>query len=113
MPLRQCIEFLQRAAEIDPEMPLQQLHCLLVVAEAEEGMSLTDLSKKVGIGLATASRYVGALGKINRRREEGLKLIESFEDPMERRKKIIRLTKKGHITTQKLVGVNHADLSPR
>lgn len=113
MPLRQCIEFLQRAAEIDPEMPLQQLHCLLVVAEAEEGTSLTDLAKKVGIGLATASRYVGALGKINRRREEGLKLIESFEDPMERRKKIIRLTKKGHITTQKLVGVNHADLSPR
>lgn len=110
MSMRQYIEFLQRVAEIDPEMPLQQLHCLLVIAEANEGLSLTDLAKKVGIGLATASRYVGALGKINRRREEGLKLIEAFEDPMERRKKIIRLTKKGTTTTYKLIGVKHADL---
>jgi DNA-binding MarR family transcriptional regulator len=110
MSITPYIRFLQMAVQIDAEMPLQQLHCLLVIAEAKEGLSLTDLAKKVGIGLATASRYVGALGNINRRREEGLKLIEAFEDPMERRKKIIRLTKKGMITTEKLVGVKHADL---
>jgi DNA-binding MarR family transcriptional regulator len=113
MSIAPYIRFLQVASQVDPEMPLQQLHCLLVIAEAAEGLSLTDLANKVGIGLATASRYVGALGKLNRRREEGLKLIESFEDPMERRKKIIRLTKKGMITVDKLVGVKHADLSTR
>jgi DNA-binding MarR family transcriptional regulator len=89
---------------IDPEMPLQQARCLFIVAQSEEGMSLSDIAKKAGIGLATASRYIGALGKINRHREEGLQLIESFEDPMERRKKIIRLTIKGKTIIRKITG---------
>lgn len=68
-------------------------------------MSLSDIAKKASIGLATASRYIGALGKINRKKEEGLQLIESFEDPMERRKKIIRLTAKGRAAVRKITGV--------
>lgn len=85
-------------------MPLSQAKCLFIVAKEEEGMSLSDIAKKAGIGLATASRYIGALGNINRHKEEGLKLIESFEDPMERRKKIIRLTVKGKIAIRKILG---------
>lgn len=111
MPLNDYLKFVRGVAKIEPEMPLQQLHCLLVIAQSEEGMSLTDISQKVGIGLATASRYVAALGKQNRHREEGLLLVESFEDPMERRKKIIRLTKKGKAAINKLVGELNADIS--
>ncbi len=104
MTLSEVDRVLTGISAIDPEMPLQQARCLFIVAQSEEGMSLSDIAKKAGIGLATASRYIGALGKINRRREEGLKLIESFEDPMERRKKIIRLTPKGKIIIQKITG---------
>lgn len=110
MPLQDYLKFVRGVSKLEAEMPLQQLHCLLVIAQAEEGLSLTDLSQKVGIGLATASRYVAALGKQNRHREEGLFLVEAFEDPMERRKKIIRLTAKGKIAVQKLVGDLNANL---
>lgn len=110
MPLQDYLKFIQGIAKIESEMPLQQLHCLLVISQSEEGLSLTELAQKVGITLATASRYVAALGKQNRHREEGLCLVEAFEDPMERRKKIIRLTTKGKIAVQKLVGDLNADL---
>ena len=110
MPLQEYLKFIRGVSKLEAEMPLQQLHCLLVIAQAEDGLSLTDLAQKVGIGLATASRYVAALGKQNRHREEGLFLVESFEDPMERRKKIIRLTTRGKIAVQKLVGDLNANL---
>jgi len=111
MPLREYLKFVNAVAQIEAEMPLQQLHCLLLIAQAEEGTSLTDLASKAGIGLATASRYVAALGKQNRHREEGLLLVEAFEDPMERRKKIIRLTPKGRAAVNKLIGDKNANIS--
>lgn len=104
MTLQEINKVLAGISAIDHEMPLQQARCLFVIAQSEEGMSLSDIAKKVGIGLATASRYISALGKINRKKEDGLQLIESFEDPMERRKKIIRLTPKGRIAVRKITG---------
>lgn len=104
MTTEEAISFLTGISAIEPDMSLQQAKCLFIVAQEEEGMSLSDIAKKAGIGLATASRYISALGKINRHRQEGLQLIESFEDPMERRKKVIRLTKKGQITIRKILG---------
>jgi DNA-binding MarR family transcriptional regulator len=113
MELKEALRLFSGIRQIDPEMPLQQAHCFLLIAEAEEGLSLSDLAKKAGIGLATASRYVGALGKINRHREAGLQIIESFEDPMERRKKIIRLTSKGKFALKQALGEKNADISER
>jgi len=102
--LQEINKFLAAVSEVDSEMPLQQVRCLFIISESEEGMSLSDIAKKAGIGLATASRYIGALGKLNRKREEGLQLIESFEDPMERRKKVIRLTTKGRAAVRRIIG---------
>ncbi len=97
--------------QIDPDMNLQQLYCLLVIANEPEGTSLTNIANKAGISMATASRYVSALGKIDRHHREGLHLVEAFEDPMERRKKIIRLTNKGKSFINKVYGGRNADLS--
>ena len=104
MTLQEINKLLEMVSAIDNEMPLQQARCLFIVATSDEGMSLSDIARKAGIGLATASRYIGALGKINRKREEGLQLLESFEDPMERRKKIIRLTSKGRAVVRRITG---------
>lgn len=104
MTVDDAIKLLSGISAVDPEMPLGQAKCLFIIAKEEEGLSLTDIAKKAGIGLATASRNIAALGKINRKREEGLKLIESFEDPMERRKKIIRLTPKGRTAIRNILG---------
>jgi DNA-binding MarR family transcriptional regulator len=108
-----AIKILSGIQRIDPEMPLQQALCLFVIAEAEDGLSLTDLAKKVGIALATASRYVGALGKMNRHHTAGLNFIESHEDPMERRKKVIKITIKGKSALRTILGENHADIQTR
>ena len=71
MPIETALKYLETIRNIDSEMPLQQAHCLLLIAKAQDGCSLTELANKAGIGLATASRYVAALGKINRKKEEG------------------------------------------
>ena len=104
MKLKQAIDLVAGIQKINPDMPLQQLLCLLYIAREEEGCSLTDIARNANIGLATASRYVSSLGKMNRHREEGFNFVESYEDPMERRKKIIRLTTKGKIALKKLLG---------
>jgi DNA-binding MarR family transcriptional regulator len=104
MKLKHAIELLSGVQKIDPDMPVQQLMCLFFIAQEEEGTSLTEIARKANIGLATASRYVSSLGKMNRHKEEGFNFVESYEDPMERRKKIIRLTTKGKIALKKILG---------
>lgn len=104
------IERIRMITKVDPDMTLQQLHCLLVISTEPEGTYLTNIANKAGISLATASRYVSALGKMDRHHREGLKLVESFEDPMERRKKIIRLTAKGRAFINRVYGESNADL---
>jgi DNA-binding MarR family transcriptional regulator len=110
MTLDNALRLITAIRTIDPEMPLPQVHCFLIVANSEDGLSLSEIAKKANVGLATASRYIASLGKINRHREEGFQLIESFEDPMERRKKIIRLTTKGKVALKNALGENHANL---
>lgn len=104
MPVLEEIGRIRTITTVDPDMNLQQLHCLLVIATTPDGTSLTNIASKVGITIPTASRYVSALGKIDRHHKEGLKLVEAFEDPMERRKKIIRLTAKGRAFINKVYG---------
>ena len=81
---------------LDSEMPLPQVHVLFLVAAAGyEGMSMGELCRKAEIGQASCSRYVSALGKQDRHREQGLGLVQATEDPLERRRKIVTLTTKG------------------
>lgn len=110
IPVIEEIGRIRVITKVGPEMSLQQLHCLLVIATEPDGTSLTDLASKVGITMATASRYVAALGKVDRHHRDGLNLVEAFEDPLERRKKIIRLTSKGKAFIGKVYGEKDASL---
>lgn len=110
MTPHEALKLLTGIRQVDPEMPIAQAMCLFVIAQEKEGLSLTELSRKVGIGMATASRYVASLNKMTRYRTEGLKLVESFEDPLERRKKIIRLTPKGQIALRNILGEQNANI---
>lgn len=107
MEIRHCVQVFKKIQEIDPEMPLGMAFALFVIASKEpEGLSLTDLAKEANIGLASASRYVSALGKQDRRRQKGLELVDAREDPMERRKKVVTLTPKGRVLIKKLLEVS-------
>lgn len=114
MKLEEILRCVNELRRVDSEMPLPQVHCLFLLAKAgEEGLSLTELAQQADIAMATASRYIGNLGKINRFKEEGFKLVEAFEDPMERRRKIIRLTGKGKALIYRITGDTHANIPQR
>lgn len=88
---------------LDPDMPIPQAISLLLIAE-NEGLSLKELAEKIGVGMASASRYVAAFGKPTRPGAKGMGLVAAVEDPMERRKKIITLTNKGRIMVNRILG---------
>jgi DNA-binding MarR family transcriptional regulator len=89
--------------KLNSEMPIAQAYCLLLIAQYE-GLSLKELADRADVGMATASRYVAELGKVGLKGKEGMALIDAVEDPMERRKKIIRLTPKGKTFVSKITG---------
>jgi DNA-binding MarR family transcriptional regulator len=86
---------------IDPEMPVQQLLVLLMVAK-EPGITMKDLGQRARISQASMSRNVDELGMINRHRKPGKGVMIAEEDPMNRRQKLLRLTPKGMRAVEKL-----------
>jgi DNA-binding MarR family transcriptional regulator len=80
--------------KIDPAFPLQYAVCLAEIA-LDEGLSHSDLAERMGLGLPTVSRIVGAL---SRRRQKGATpygLIRVAISESERRKREIYLTMRG------------------
>lgn len=69
-----------------------------------EGCPLSELAKKAGVGMASASRYVAFMGKPLKSGAKGYGLVLAAEDPNERRKKVINLTTKGRAFVNKLIG---------
>jgi DNA-binding MarR family transcriptional regulator len=78
----------------EPDMPVQQARTVLAVA-TRPGLAMGDLSRMVFMSQSLCSRTVAALSKWQRRGIPGLDLIETIEDPRERRRKIMYLTPKG------------------
>ena len=109
MTLGNALGLVNNLRSISGDMPMAQAYCLLLIAQYE-GLSLKDLAHRADIGMASASRYVSSFSKVGPRGEPGLGLVESFEDPMERRKKIIRLTARGRTVVNKILGEKNANL---
>ncbi len=94
--------------ELDPEMQLQTLLTLLVV-DTQPGITMKDAMKKIGISQSSISRNTSILGRLYVKGQTGLDLVAAVEDPMERRRKIMRLTPKGEKFMQELSAkFNHA-----
>lgn len=88
---RKAIDELRK---VDPEMQAQTAALLIEVAINKE-ITMKDLADRVGISQASTSRNVAALSKVHRLGKAGHDLVVATEDPAERRRKIVRLTKKG------------------
>jgi len=102
--LKELKKSLETLRGLDSDMPMAQALALLVIAE-KEGLSLKELAEEIGVGMASASRYVAFFGKPTPLSKKGLGLVVATEDPMERRKKIINLTAKGRALVNKLGGL--------
>ena len=75
-------------------MPLQYVTTFLLVAY-EENLNVTEYAKRAGISQSLMTRHLADLGSVNRYHEEGMGLVEGYEDMMDRRNRLVRLTPKG------------------
>lgn len=91
--INKSLNVIEAFRRIDSNMPIAQVSFFLNAAK-NEGLSLTDLADMSGILLANASRYIVTLsnGKLG---EKGLDLLDYYENPVNRRQKLVVLTEKG------------------
>lgn len=90
--------------ELDPDMPIQYALSFLTLAR-NPGLSIRDLSERLGIAQSSASRNVAALSEWHSFRKPGHGLIQANEDPRERRRKIVTLTRNGEALLARLEAV--------
>jgi DNA-binding MarR family transcriptional regulator len=89
------VRVLEEFRRLDPDMPIQYALSFLTIAR-HEGLSMGDLAQRLDIAQSSASRNIAALSKWHSFGKEGHDLVEAHEDPRERRRKIVRLTARGH-----------------
>lgn len=93
LKLRGCLEVFR---QLDPEMQAQTMITFLLVAMADpDPMPMADLARAAGLAQSSVSRNVSSLGAWSRHKRPGLKLLESTEDLMDRRRKVVSLTPSG------------------
>lgn len=91
--LRVCLSRFQQFIKVS-DIPVQQVLTLLVVAMGNE-TPMADLADATGVGQSSVSRNVAILGQGINPREQGYGLLEAYEDPEFRRRKLVRLTAHG------------------
>jgi DNA-binding MarR family transcriptional regulator len=89
---------------LDPDMPIQYALSLLTIAR-HEGLSMRELSERLGIAQSSASRNVAALSEWRSFRQPGHGLVRAEEDPRERRRKIVTLTPDGRALIAELEAI--------
>ena len=94
----------QVRTSIDPLVPTQLVQAFLTVA-MEEGMTLTEISERLGTNLSTASRQLLDLGERNRKMEPGYMLVNRIVDPNNLRVNRYTLTPKGKLLVNQLVDI--------
>ena len=88
------LEAFEEFRELDPDMPIQYATSFLYICRYE-GLSIKTLMDLIKLRQSSASRNVSALSEWHKFDKPGLGLVQTFEDPKDRRKKTIELTEKG------------------
>lgn len=92
--LKKALTMLAPFRSVRETMPLQYVTAFLLVA-TEEGLNVSEYAKRAKTSQSLMTRHLSDLGVVNRYHEEGFGLVEGYEDLMDRRNRLIRLTEKG------------------
>lgn len=95
MNRRDLLTALEWIRTLDNDMPVQTLSTFLYVANHQPECSQKDLTEYLSMAQSTASRNVSYLSKRHRHGALGMDVVESIENPDDRRYKLLRLTPKG------------------
>ena len=104
--ISRALQILNVFRDLDADMPMGQAVSLLLIAYGETkeggGLTVTDLGEKGDFALSSASRYMKALGRKNRHGEPGADVVSDARDPLDERRKVLRLTPKGSRIIEKI-----------
>ena len=89
--LMKSIELMQT---LDERMQAQTIMVFLLVCEFGP-CRMASIRRMANISQASVSRNCASLGRIHRRGEPGFGLVDTEEDPMDRKQKFVQLTQKG------------------
>jgi len=92
-------------------MPLQHAYAFLLVA-FEEGRSVTEYAKRVGVTQAVMTRILFSLGSSSQGRAPGYGLVQQAIDPKDSRRTQTFLSAKGKVLKQEIVRLMRSD-TPR
>lgn len=110
--LKKSIDRAQRALKFQREqgdlLTPQALQIMLNIA-LEPGITMQNLQKPTGLNISSISRNLTALGKYHRLGKEGLDFCEAIQDPIERRRMIAFLTKKGRDFLSNYLTILHGE----
>lgn len=84
----------------DQDMSMEELMTFAHVADRQE-IPMQDLQNAVGVSGSSISRHVLRLGN-GRPREPGFGLVEAYEDPEYRKRKLVKLTARGSALVSEL-----------
>lgn len=93
-PLTRAIATVEELRKIDPELPMQVAHVLLLIAKYP-GLSQREVAARTKIGKSSASRIVEGLS--------GRGLVSTTEDTIDRRVHVLMLTDQGHRVVRRIV----------
>lgn len=93
--IEQILKLVEKFRELDAEIQTQTVAVFLVVAKHPLPIKMQDIAEELGLAQSSVSRNVAWLGSWSRHHKKGQELLEAYEDPMERRRKLVRLTAKG------------------
>lgn len=85
----------------NPELQVVSAQILLEIAQRAE-TPMVDLEKATDLSQAAVSRNVAKLGQGLSLKEPGPGLVEAYEDPEYRRRKLVRLSPRGKQVMQEL-----------
>lgn len=89
--------------KVDAEMPLGQVMFFIAVAQ-NEGKSLKEIAERCELLIPSASRYLASLMFISGYRPNaGVSLVTAYDNPIDRRQKIISLTPEGRKLVEGLI----------
>lgn len=83
----------------------QILVYLTVALHHPDSIAMSDIGKALSLPQSSLSRIVASLSKYNRHHEEGLNLVLAYENPMERRAKLVQLTPSGVVLLRQLSSI--------
>jgi len=91
------LKIIEEMRKFDNQIEAQAIAVFFFVAthSKQEGIAMQTISEELDMAQSSVSRNCYKLADVNRHKKTGIGLVQTFEDPMERRRKLVSLTAKG------------------